>query len=72
MQEHGIAGVKLRRRVKTTVSEPSDQKVGDLFKRDFTAAAPNLKYVGIGHHLRPGQRSLQQARTPMSWASYPS
>jgi hypothetical protein len=46
MQENNIAGVKLRRRVKTTISEPSDQKVPDLFKRDFTAPAPNLKYVG--------------------------
>lgn len=46
MKEHSIAGVKLRRRVKTTISEPSDQKVPDLFKRDFTAPAPNRKYVG--------------------------
>ena len=46
MKEHSIAGVKLRRRVKTTISEASDQKVADLFKRDFTAPAANLKYVG--------------------------
>lgn len=46
MKTNGIAGVKLRRRVRTTVSEPSDQKVPDLVKRDFTAPAPNLKYVG--------------------------
>ena len=46
MKTNGIAGVKLRRRVKTTISEPSDQKVPDLLKRDFTAPAPNLKYVG--------------------------
>jgi transposase InsO family protein len=46
MREHGIAGVRLRRRVRTTVSEPSDQKVPDLLKRDFTAAEPNRKYVG--------------------------
>lgn len=46
MREHGIAGVRLRRRVRTTVPEPSDQKVPDLLKRHFTAAAPNRKYVG--------------------------
>ena len=46
MKNNGIAGVKLRRRVRTTISEPSDQKVPDLVKRDFTAPAPNLKYVG--------------------------
>ena len=46
MRKHRIAGVKLRRRVRTTVPEPSDQKVPDLVKRDFTAPAPNRKYVG--------------------------
>jgi transposase InsO family protein len=46
MAEHGIAGIRLRRRVRTTIPEPSDQKVPDLLKRDFTAAEPNRKYVG--------------------------
>lgn len=46
MRKHKIAGVKLRRRVRTTVPEPSQQKVPDLVKRDFTAPAPNTKYVG--------------------------
>jgi transposase InsO family protein len=46
MAEHGIAGIKLRRRVRTTIPEPSDQKVPDLLKRDFTAPLPNRKYVG--------------------------
>jgi len=46
MREHHIAGVRLRRRVRTTVPEPSQVKVPDLVKRDFTAPAPNRKYVG--------------------------
>ena len=46
MREHGIAGLRLRRKVRTTVPEPSDDKVPDLLKRDFTATAPNTKYVG--------------------------
>ena len=46
MRAHHIAGVRLRRRVRTTVPEPADQKVPDLLKRDFTAPAPNLRYVG--------------------------
>jgi transposase InsO family protein len=46
MNAHRIAGVRLRRRVRTTVPEASDQKVPDLLKRDFTASAPNRKYVG--------------------------
>ena len=46
MAEHGIAGIRLRRRVRTTVPEPADEQVADLLERDFTAPAPNVKYVG--------------------------
>jgi transposase InsO family protein len=46
MREHGIAGYQKRRRVRTTVPEPSGQMVPDLLKRDFTAQAPNQRYVG--------------------------
>jgi transposase InsO family protein len=46
MREHDIRGYQKKRRVKTTIPEPSGQKVPDLFKRDFNAPAQNLKYVG--------------------------
>jgi len=46
MAEHGIPGIRLRRRVRTTIPEPSDQKVSDVVNRDFAAPAPNRKYVG--------------------------
>ena len=46
MREHDITGLRLRRRVRTTVPEPADQKVPDLLKRDFTADAANQRYVG--------------------------
>jgi hypothetical protein len=46
MREHGIAGYRRRRRVRTTIPEPADQKVPDLLNRDFTAEAPNQRYVG--------------------------
>jgi transposase InsO family protein len=46
MREHGIRGYQKRRRVKTTIPEPSGQKVPDLLQRDFTAEAPNQRYVG--------------------------
>ena len=46
MRTAGIAGYRRRRRVKTTVADPAAQKVPDLLSRDFTAAAPNTKYVG--------------------------
>ena len=46
MRAAGIAGYRRRRRVRTTVPEPADQKVPDLLGRDFTAATTNSKYVG--------------------------
>ncbi len=46
MRENNIAGYVRRRRVRTTVPEPADQKVPDLLKRDFTAVVPNQRYVG--------------------------
>jgi transposase InsO family protein len=46
MRQVGVAGIRLRRRVRTTIPEPTDQKVPDLLRRDFTAPAPNCRYVG--------------------------
>lgn len=46
MRSAGIAGYRRRRRVTTTTPDPAKQKVPDLLNRDFTAAAPNVKYVG--------------------------
>jgi transposase InsO family protein len=46
MREHDIRGYQKRRRVRTTIPEPSGQKVPDLLSRDFTAPALNCRYVG--------------------------
>ena len=46
MREHAIRGYQRRRKVRTTVPERADQKVPDLLQRDFTAPAPNRRYVG--------------------------
>ncbi len=46
MRENGVVGYRKRRRVRTTVPEPADETFGDLLTRDFTAAAPNQRYVG--------------------------
>jgi transposase InsO family protein len=46
MREHGIRGYTKRRRVRTTIPEQSAAKVPDLLQRDFTAPAPNQRYVG--------------------------
>ncbi|BBY52956.1 hypothetical protein MKOR_02070 [Mycolicibacillus koreensis] len=46
MRGAGIAGYRRKRRVKTTVPDPANQKVPDLLKRDFTAEEANTRYVG--------------------------
>ncbi|WP_424876948.1 IS3 family transposase [Streptomyces sp. SLBN-8D4] len=46
MRGAGLAGVRLRRRHRTTVADPAAAKAPDLIGRDFTATEPNTKYVG--------------------------
>lgn len=46
MRAAGLAGVRLRRRHRTTVADPIAAKAPDLIGRDFTAREPNTKYVG--------------------------
>ncbi|ROZ62078.1 IS3 family transposase [Kocuria soli] len=46
MRLEGIRGYAKKRRVRTTIPEPSEQKYLDLLKRDFTAERPNRRYVG--------------------------
>ena len=54
MRENGIVGVHLRKTVRTTIPEPSATPVPDLIRRDFTASAPNTKYVGDVTYLPVG------------------
>jgi transposase InsO family protein len=46
MRSINLAGVRLRRRHRTTLADPAASKAADLIGRDFTAAAVNTKYVG--------------------------
>ncbi len=46
MRERHLAGLRLRRRVRTTIPAPDLTPVPDLLQRDFTAPAPNQRYVG--------------------------
>lgn len=54
MREHSITGIFLRKKVRTTVPDPSGAKVGDLIGRDFTAEQPNTRYVGDITYLPVG------------------
>ncbi|WP_430623127.1 IS3 family transposase [Brachybacterium equifaecis] len=46
MREHELAGIRLRRRVKTTIPDQSGRKFPDLIERDFSIGEPNRRYVG--------------------------
>ncbi len=46
MRAFSITGIRLRRRVRTTVPDPAAGTVPDLFGRDFTATEPGLKLMG--------------------------
>ncbi|WP_248844144.1 IS3 family transposase, partial [Streptomyces hirsutus] len=46
MRSINLAGVRLRRRHRTTTADPAAAKAPDLIGRDFTASEPNTKYVG--------------------------
>jgi transposase InsO family protein len=54
MRRVGITGLHLRKKVRTTVPEPSAAPVPDLIERDFTAQAPNTRYVGDITYLPVG------------------
>ncbi|WP_102922599.1 IS3 family transposase [Streptomyces noursei] len=40
MRKFRIAGVRLRKHIRTTIPEPSQTPMADLFRRDFTAPGP--------------------------------
>ncbi|MFH8379106.1 IS3 family transposase [Streptomyces cyaneofuscatus] len=46
MRSINLAGLRLRRKHRTTTPDPAAAKAPDLIGRDFTAAEPNTKYVG--------------------------
>ena len=46
MRENDLAGIRLRRRVKTTIPDQSGRKYPDLIGRDFAIGEPNRRYVG--------------------------
>jgi putative transposase len=45
MRELGLQGVRRGRKVRTTVPGKDGQRAGDLLNRDFTAAAPDRRWV---------------------------
>ena len=58
MRRHRIQGLRLRRRVQTTVADPAAVKAPDLIGRDFTATDVNQRYVGDITYLPVGERGF--------------
>jgi transposase InsO family protein len=58
MRGIGLAGLRLRRRRRTTIPDPNAAKAPDLIGRDFTAPAPNRRYVGDITYLPVGDRGF--------------
>lgn len=46
MREHALAGIRLRKRVKTTLPDQSGRRFPDLIGRDFTTGESGRRYVG--------------------------
>ncbi|PBI91170.1 IS2 transposase TnpB [Rhodococcus erythropolis] len=58
MRENNIEGLRLRRKHRTTIAEPADTPSPDLLNRDFTAIAPNTRYVGDITYLPCGDNEF--------------
>jgi transposase InsO family protein len=58
MRRHRIRGLRLRRRVQTTIPDPAAAKAPDLIGRDFTAKGVNQRYVGDITYLPVGERGF--------------
>ena len=69
MARIGLQGVHLRKKVRTTVPEPSATTVPDLLRRDFTASEPNTKYVGDITYLPIGDGQFLYLATVLDLCS---
>jgi len=69
MARFGIAGVHLRKKIRTTVPEPAAAPVPDLLERDFTAPTPNTRYVGDITYLPVGDGRLLYLATVIDLCS---
>jgi transposase InsO family protein len=69
MRVRGIVGFHLRKKVRTTIPEPAATPVPDLLRRDFTATAPNTKYVGDITYLPVGNGQFLYLATVLDLCS---
>jgi putative transposase len=67
MRELGIHGARRGRKIRTTVRDERRDRAGDLLKRDFTAPAPDRRWVA-GLERRRAQARQAGARRPADGA----
>jgi len=69
MRTFGIAGLRLRRRHRTTIADPCATKAPDLLLRNFIAAEVNTRYVGDITYLPIGESGFCYLATVIDLAS---
>jgi transposase InsO family protein len=69
MRKFNIVGLHLRKKVRTTIPEPAATPVPDLLRRDFTAIAPNTRYVGDITYLPIGNGQFLYLATVLDLCS---
>jgi transposase InsO family protein len=69
MRRFGVQGLRLRRRVQTTIADPAATKAPDLIGRDFTAPRVNQRYVGDITYLPIGERGFLYLATVIDLCS---
>lgn len=69
MRTFHIVGLHLRKKVRTTIPEPSATPVPDLLQRNFTAQVPNTKYVGDITYLSVGNGQFLYLATVLDLCS---
>ncbi|CAM5489373.1 Putative transposase InsK for insertion sequence element IS150 [Streptomyces hirsutus] len=69
MRKFNIVGLHLRKKVRTTIPEPAATPVPDLLRRDFTAIAPNTRYVGDITYLPIGDGQFLYLATVLDLCS---
>jgi transposase InsO family protein len=69
MRGIGLAGLRLRRRHRTTTADPAAAKAPDLPRRDFTVEAPNTPYVGDSLTLPIADSTFRSLATVMDLCS---
>ncbi|MGP3938377.1 IS3 family transposase [Streptomyces sp. 6N106] len=69
MRKFRIVGLHLRKKVRTTIPEPSATPVPDLLQRDFAAQEPNTKYVGDITYLPIGNGQFLYLATVLDLCS---